>query len=588
MGIKDLFDKGLSLRLIKNKTRNDLVENVESSRYIDAHSQRRDRFIPDVNFATASNFAHFGLAEEYYDSAIKRIYQTYPYDGSQAEKIEWENESTYLDFFLFENEYPRSNGYVLMGITSSFTGDFSSNVKLSTTPQYIFLKGGPHADTNGDYKSDFLAGPSGSSVSKANIYHTASQRTNNLELDPVKGITTEFWMKKEGWASTTETHHEYVFHSWNSGSLVGDAATNGSLRAYVYGETAASKGLVHVRAVSGSTELSFDHDTGMSDLADSNWHHYAFTVKTEGSNTISHLYVDGNHASKLASTSTINAVTGTMVASIGGLVGSLTGSTNIGKGWGNIVSASFDEFRYWKTDRDAQQIGRFFRDQIGGGTNTDNIKYNDISNKVDLGVYYKFNEGITEVSATDSAILDYSGRISNGTFVNYIATSRNTGSAIVLAGAATREFKDPIIYSTHPAVSSLATGKTTLGSAYDHENPASLYKSLPAWILEEDEASSNNLKYLTQIIASYFDDMFLQIQKLSTLKDINYPDDNNYEKPLPFAERLLSSRGYDTPQLFANVTDLARYLQRDEKKLFEKKLHEVKDIIYQNIYNNLS
>ena len=393
---------------------------MESSRYVDAHNQRRDRFVPNVNFATASNFAHFGLAEEYYDSSIKRVYQTYPYDGSKAEKIEWENESTYLDLFLFENEYPRTNGYVLLGITSSFTGDFNTNrIKLSTTPQYIFLKGGPHADSGGDYKSDFSAGPSKTGISKANIYHTASQRTNNLELDPVKGVTTEFWMKKEGWASVSTTHHEYLLHSWNSGSLAGDAATNGSLRAYVYGETADSKGLIHVRAVSGSTHLNFNHDTGLSDIADSKWHHYSFTVKTEGSATISHLYVDGNHASKISSANTINAVTGTMVAAIGGLVGPLTGSTNIGKGWGNIVSASFDEFRYWKTERDAQEIGRFYRDQIGGGTNTDNVKYNDTFNKVNLGVYYKFNEGITEVPATDSTILDYSGRISNGIFVNY-------------------------------------------------------------------------------------------------------------------------------------------------------------------------
>ena len=282
MSIKDLFDKGLSLKFVKNKTKSDLSE-VESSRYIDAHNQRKDRFIPDVNFATASNFAHFGLAEEYYDSSIKRVYQTYPYDGSQAEKIEWENESTYLDLFLFENEYPRSNGYVLLGITSSFTGDFNTNrVKLSTTPQYIFLKGGPHADSGGDYKSDFSAGPSKTGISKANIYHTASQRTNNLELDPVKGVTTEFWMKKEGWASVSTTHHEYLLHSWNSGSLAGDAATNGSLRAYVYGETADSKGLIHVRAVSGSTHLNFNHDTGLSDIADSKWHHYSFTDKTEG------------------------------------------------------------------------------------------------------------------------------------------------------------------------------------------------------------------------------------------------------------------------------------------------------------------
>ena len=42
-----------------------------------AITEKRNRYFPDVNFATASNFARFGLAEEYYDVAIKRIYQTY-------------------------------------------------------------------------------------------------------------------------------------------------------------------------------------------------------------------------------------------------------------------------------------------------------------------------------------------------------------------------------------------------------------------------------------------------------------------------------------------------------------------------------
>ena len=99
MSIKDLFDKGHSLKFIKNKTRNDLAEDVESHKYIDVYSRKRDRFLPNVDFATASNFARFGSAEEYYDSAIKRIYQTYPYDGSQTEKVEWYNDSTYLDIF---------------------------------------------------------------------------------------------------------------------------------------------------------------------------------------------------------------------------------------------------------------------------------------------------------------------------------------------------------------------------------------------------------------------------------------------------------------------------------------------------------
>ncbi len=45
---------------------------------------------------------------------------------------------------------------------------------------------------------------------------------------------------------------------------------------------------------------------------------------------------------------------------------------------------------------------------IGGGTNK-----NDAN--IDLGLYFKFNEGITGTQALDEIALDYSGRINNGT-----------------------------------------------------------------------------------------------------------------------------------------------------------------------------
>ena len=582
MSIKDLFDKGHSLKFVKNKTQDDIREDLESPRYIDAYSEKRARFVPDVDFTTASNFARFGLAEEYYDQAIKRIYQTYPYDGSRAEKIEWENNSTYLELFLFENEYPRTNGFVTFNGTTSTRTETVPGTAFhfsSSSPEYITFAGGPHADSGGDYKSEFSAGPSKTGISKANVYHTASQRTSNLEFDLDKGVTVEFWMKKDGFESTSYPMYEYIFSNYSVSAINSEYFTIqaiGNLSQYHFFLT-----------IFRSSEAAFSItlDTGLTSIADGVFHHYAITLKKSGTKTIANIYVDGAHVERVESADTVSAFTGSLNGTIGAS-GHLT--TGITKGLANIVSSSFDEFRYWKTERDAQQIGRYYRDQIGGGTNTDNVKYDDVTNKVDLGVYFKFNEGITGNSSTDTAVLDYSGRISNGTFVNYGSASRSTGSAIVLSNAATKEFKDPIIYSSHPDVSALATRYQLSGAAHDHENAVSIYKSVPGWILEEDEKESNHLKQLTQVLASYFDDLYLQIEKLPRLKDINYPDDTSYEKPLPFADRLLSSRGYEPPELFAHASAMAKYLERGERKLFEKKLYEVKNIIYQNIYNNLS
>jgi len=593
MSIKDLFDKGHSLKFVKNKTKNDLASGVESYRYIDVYSKNKERFIPDVDFTTASNFARFGLAEEYYSTAIKRIYQTYPYDGSQAEKIEWENDSTYLDLFIFENEYPRTNGFINFNSSShTYTVSSVNSIFSSSAPEYIRFFGGPHADPGGDFKKDIEAGPNKVGTSKANIYDTDLGRGNNLEINLDDGVTIEFWLRKTGWASTSANKDEYVFHNSYSGSVLSEYA---GLRVRTRGKTDQDHQMSLI-VESGSVSMTFNHDTKLNTsvgIADQSWHHYAVTAKTVGTGTVSNLYVDGVHKSSITnSTTKINSVTGTMKGALGALANSVSSSAlgyHAAAGWGNITFAQIDEFRYWKTERSAEEIGRFFIDQVGGGTNTDNVKYSDVTNKVNLGVYYKFNEGITGDPSIDKKVLDYSGRISNGTYINYNSSlTRNTGSAIVLAGAAIKEFKDPIIYGTHPDVSNLLTNKTISGSAHDYENASSLYKSVPAWILEDDEQNSNNLKYLTQIIGSFFDDMYMQIEKLPSLKNVNYADEAFYEKPLPFAERLLESRGYAAPELFADVSDLAKYLNRDEKKLFENKLHEVKNTIYQNIYNNLA
>ena len=60
-------------------------------------------------------------------------------------------------------------------------------------------------------------------------------------------------------------------------------------------------------------------------------------------------------------------------------------------GYGKLFSSSLDEFRYWKARRTGEEINRFYSSQVGGGTNTDDANTN-------LGVYFKFNEGITTLS----------------------------------------------------------------------------------------------------------------------------------------------------------------------------------------------
>ena len=104
MSLKNLFSKVGSGHVLSDLNINGLTDDVESGRYIDEYIKRKIRFEPHVDYATASNFAKFGLAEEYYDAAIKRIHQTYPYDGSSYEKIKINTEN--LDKIEFVNQNP--------------------------------------------------------------------------------------------------------------------------------------------------------------------------------------------------------------------------------------------------------------------------------------------------------------------------------------------------------------------------------------------------------------------------------------------------------------------------------------------------
>ena len=83
MSIKKIFNKNDELKTILTTTDIDAVgKEAESAAYVESFLKDKDRFVPHVDFSSASNFVKFGSAEQYYEDAIKRIYKTYPYDGS--------------------------------------------------------------------------------------------------------------------------------------------------------------------------------------------------------------------------------------------------------------------------------------------------------------------------------------------------------------------------------------------------------------------------------------------------------------------------------------------------------------------------
>ena len=588
MGSKKFFDKqreGKNLRGLSKKTISQFANDVESQRYIEEYARSRDQFIPDADYSNPENFVKYGLAEQYYSDAITRIYGQYPYDGSKAERLEFYNNLTPLEKYIFDERYPKTTGYARFSPSGWGTVTALGN---PATKEYITFYGSR----------------------KDGVYNTSSAQENSLKLDySGSGNTVEFWLKKDGWTDKDEvTRFETIFDLRTTASVTN--AGHRQFEIYLDGNNSTTKTQINVTDRADGTSAGGDVsiistalDTGLSDIADSKWHHYAVVVKKNDYNNFitSSLYVDGIYADvnvtnsygtgALANWAGFgDAGAQTAIATLGAAATNRIGDDDAyGTGWFK-VTGSIDEFRFWKSARTAEQIGRNYFCPVYGGANTDSTKFYYSSsvdyNKVDLGVYFKFNEGIVGDSGTDATVLDYSGRISNGTWTGYSAASRSTSSAIVESGVVGAEELDPILYSTHDKITALSTELAFSGSEHDMANIGALYNSIPQWIREEDEEGAE-LKKLTQIVGSYLDTLYGQISYFTNIKEASYIT-GSVKQSSTVSKDLLRSQGFEISDIFIDADVIQEVFSRDEKRIYEEKLENIKNLIYKNIYNNLN
>jgi len=601
MSLKDLFKEDDNLRSFEPITKADIDADLESYDYLKAVQERSRRFLPLEKFAKPETFAKFGSAEKYYEDSIRRIYNTYPYDGSLKEKIQWELSSSVIDIFLLENGYPRTTGYATFS-SASFAATVLVNgygAVPTASYEFISLQGGPHKGTGKSLYYDQWQDTT-TYRKDANILDRSQNRENNLKIDGIDGNTVEFWLKKEAFLVLGDPDYtsekEVIIDVFVSGTTQVDQEY-GRLRVELTGTADVGATPWLVTFSSGTLNAMMQQPIGRNittaSVADGQWHHYAFIFQNNADNPGNavqcDLFIDGAHNSRAVGTGEVFYVSGALEATVGAL-GSAdppeTGVTALNgalKGYAKL-SGSLDEVRYWKTARTSKKIQQYWFDQVGGGTNS------DLAN-THLGVYYKFNEGITTNVAIDANVLDYSGRISNGTWTGYNPLfSRSTGSAMIESSASAIEFRDPIIYPSHLDVVSFLNTQKGIGKDYDTTNVNSLVSYMPTWMLEinetaEADANKNVLMNLLQILSSYFDNASLLIDKIPSLSEPKYYTSGTF--PPPFNKRLLESRGFVAPDIFMDLSLLEQFAQRDNTLLFQESVEHVKRTIYQNIYNNL-
>jgi hypothetical protein len=581
MSIKKLFESAdKSRNYLAETNEKDAFSSVESSKNVEQIAIKQNTFVPNIDYRYPENFAKFGSAYYYYSGALGRLVDYYPYDGSDSEQNEFYNKSLDVEKYIFNNLFPRVNGYA----------NFDSS-------SYIDLKGGPHGTTYIKV-SELFNNPLDSkrqtaNVYDKNIYQTAGlpdsygtgSRESNLRTNFDSGVTVEFWLKAKDLATNANS---IVFDMWNNNAS--GSHDMGRMTIEVLSASATSPFLFTVQSGSmssgtpGSGTL-FRQAIGQTITSTTldTWNHYAFVFQNSGSDFKTSFYLNGYHNHTVINTDLAigELPSKDMKARIGALIAApfrsdAAASTRTANT--HTLTGSIDELRFWKVARNPEQIGVNWFTQVRGGTNT------DISNTT-LGVYYKFNEGNSGFGYLDNNVLDYSGRLTNGTWTG--TPSRTLSSAIVEASAASSEYKDPIIYSNHPDVVSLRKGLFSSGSYHDKNNTSNLKTLMPSWILEEHEQLGNkNPELIAHIVGTYFDKIYCQIESLTEFKKPQYTSASAV--PLPFAEHLPQSLGLYTPQLFVDSDVVARFLNKTEDFQFENDLTETKNLIYLNLYNNLT
>ena len=592
MSIKKLFDSANKNRSYLSDTdQKTAFKDVESNKNVQQVAVKQNNFIPQIDFSDPENFAKYGSAYLYYKGAIERIYDYYPYDGSDAEINKFYNDLLSVEKFIFNDRYPRTTGYGLLSADGwgTLNGSIAGGYGLPNTLEYITFFGGPNSSSYSSLASAF-SNPKDSKYQHSNIYDTdiyktdgqpsdygSGTRQSNLKSNFDTGVTVEFWLKKDGF-STSLTEKEVVFDMWNNNAS--GTVDYGRMRIELTGAAAGSPFLITaLSGTSGIYQQSIGADLTTASLT--SFGHYAFSFYNDGTDFVTKLYVNGTLNDTNTTTLTLSELySKNMVGRLGALLTASASPTGpISQEYAGKLSASIDEFRFWKIKRDSKQIADKYKTQVRGGTN------NDISNTT-LGVYFKFNEGITTDDDIDSTVLDYSGRISNGTWTGYGSNSRHTGSAIVLASAATSEYLDPIIYSSHPSVSSLNSELLTKGKNYDLQNNNAFVNLAPSWLIEDAEDTTSDMRLVSHIVGAYLDRLYLEIDSLTKFKNRNYTSASY--TPLPFAKHMPQSLGLYVPDIFIDSTITENVLNQTADGDMESTLAETKNLIYLNLYNNIA
>ena len=500
-------------------------KHLESDKLIQKHSKFVNTFRPIVKAKDPSTFCFYGSAEKYYEDAQYNIINYYPFDGTREEVLSWYLSSSQLDTSLLNQYWPGAVGHAIFNYS-----------------EYLTFYAGPQSIPEMEFTGNFQNGETG------------------LRLDPSKGNTIEFWMKKDAFNTGSYEKETILEIGTYPGKL--ESPNSGKLSLFLSSSTGSPFRLSYS---SGSVNVSgWQVATSTTDatVADSEWHHYAFRVWQEGTKLYTKSYVDGQNSS--IESQEVGNTMGSIDTFMAGAVGAQLASTT------PTLSASLDDLRFWKGLRSAREISRFYDQKVYASLNNQD----DYTSR--LGLSYRFNKNPVSNSSVDSLVIDYSGNEISGRIKNYNSSSRVSTSAITLSpNTVNIEVKDPVLAASDPVVKQLALQLQEVGQSYDITNNSLLKNFLPEWTREEN-SNHSEFEALLQMLASEFDTIKSKIDAIR--REVTTPGHGeahhfttpqNPESSITSSYRnnfffLPAAQGHENALAMGNNIDFARYKIEDQ------------------------
>jgi len=84
-------------KYLKASAPSQLGEGIESEEHLASLREKKQYFLPPIDYSDPNNFVKFGSAHQYYKNAFEYIVSYYPYDGSSLEKTQFYNDINPLE-----------------------------------------------------------------------------------------------------------------------------------------------------------------------------------------------------------------------------------------------------------------------------------------------------------------------------------------------------------------------------------------------------------------------------------------------------------------------------------------------------------